>query len=322
MFIRDGGEYGFEANSEEEERERKRRTAELYQDRTPKDRRSRDGRVPYEERQIGGNRRDQNSIDRRPGIGQSGNRDAKKNDWTSFSSNADENTNKEDDFFDSLMSQLSNDLRDDASQNDSRGRGSRRHDDAGPKTRKVVVDSNTGAEDSFFDNLMAELGALDKSESFSRSTKSESLEDDDDFFSSLEAELSESLGGGFQNKNESGRDESDDEDFFANLESEISKVVDGSSSSGVDDKLRNDSFTTREVNDADDFFSSLIEDLAQEMEETEPVLMKSKKDASDTRRSSNLSSLTVPELKGLLRDKGLKVGGTKAELIDRLQNTT
>jgi len=48
-------------------------------------------------------------------------------------------------------------------------------------------------------------------------------------------------------------------------------------------------------------------------------LMKSTKVASDSRRSSNLSSLTVPELKDLLRSKGLKVGGTKAELIDRLQ---
>jgi hypothetical protein len=98
-------------------------------------------------------------------------------------------------------------------------------------------------------------------------------------------------------------------------------MVDGSSPPADDVKLHDDSFTTRE-NDADDFFSSLIEDLAKEMsnEETEPVLMKSMTVASDSRRSSNLSSLTVPELKDLLRSKGLKVGGTKAELINRLHS--
>lgn len=319
MFIRDGGEYGFEANSEEEERERKRRTAELYQERMSENRRGRDGSAPFDQRQTSGNRREQLSMDRRAGVGQSRDRNAKDNDRTSFSSIANENSNMEGDFFDNLMSQLSNDLRDDSSQNESRARGTRRHDNAGPNTAKAAVDSNTGAEDSFFENLMAELGgALDKSESFSsRGNKPASQVDDDDFFASLEAELSQSLGGDFQNENaEEGID-----DFFASLESEIGNVGDASSISGVDVALRDDSSTSREVDDADDFFSSLIEDLAQEMssKETESEVIVSTKAISDS-RNRNLSSLTVPELKDLLRSKGLKVGGTKAELIDRLQS--
>lgn len=311
--IRDGGEYGFEANSEEEERERKRRTAELYSDRVPRNSRGRDGRDALDQRQ-----NFRGEVDRRPVVRQSRDRDA-------TSSNADGNTNKEEDFFDSLMSQLSNDLRDDTTTaNDSRVRGSRRHDNAGPNTAKAV-ESTSGAEDSFFENLMAELGGgLDKSESYqSRSNKSTSQVDDDDFFSSLEAELSQSLGGVFQSDVEAGRDD-DVDDFFANLESEISKVGEMSSSSGSDVSQRDDLFTSSDVNDADDFFSSLIDDLAQEMsnEDTGPELMTSTEKTAIVSRSTNLSSFTVPELKDLLRSKGLKVGGTKAELIDRLQSAS
>jgi ABC-type uncharacterized transport system substrate-binding protein len=58
-------------------------------------------------------------------------------------------------------------------------------------------------------------------------------------------------------------------------------------------------------------------------EDTGPELMTSaQKTAIVSRSSTNLSSFTVPELKDLLRSKGLKVGGTKAELIDRLQSAS
>ena len=50
-----------------------------------------------------------------------------------------------------------------------------------------------------------------------------------------------------------------------------------SSSSGSDVAQRDDLFTSSDVNDADDFFSSLIDGLAQEMsnEDTGPELMTS-----------------------------------------------
>ena len=175
------------------------------------------------------------------------------------------------------MSQLSNDLRDDNAENESRARGSRRHDNVGPNAK--VVESST--EDSFFENLMAELGgALDKPDS-----KSRDRVDDDDFFSSLEAELSQSLGGVFQSMSESKEVEMDNRDT-----------------------LQDDFFSS---SDADNFFLSLIDDLTQEMSNEEKTpeaysdMMTSTKEISTTH--GNLSSFTLPQLKDLLRGKGLKV---------------
>lgn len=57
--------------------------------------------------------------------------------------------------------------------------------------------------------------------------------------------------------------------------------------------------------EGDDFFSSLMDDFAPEHHDA---------------NNGDLKSLTVPELKDLLRSKGLKVGGKKSELIERLQS--
>jgi hypothetical protein len=173
---------------------------------------------------------------------------------------------------------------------------------------------------------MSELGgALDEpSSSPSGKVKSQRNLDDDDFFSSLEAELAQSLGGGFGGGKKQEKEEySDDDDFFASLGQETRERVD-------DEELQ------------DDFFSNLIKDVASELElpRNEQTKLESRRDVSpstspppeetppketdstqaSTKRQSDFSSLTVPELKDLLRSHGLKVGGNKGELINRLQS--
>jgi hypothetical protein len=241
------------------------------------------------------------------------------------SSKTHDGAGKEGDFFDSLMSELSNDLRDGRSEDrELRSRGGRNHDYAGPNAK--VTERSRGAEDSFFENLMSELGgALDEpSSSPSGKVKSQRNLNDDDFFSSLEAELSQSLGGCFGSGIKQEIEEySNDDDFFASLEQEMGKSL---SRGNVDDEEMQD-----------DFFSSLIKDVANELESPRKKQTKSesRKDVSpftsladegtgstqvSTKGNDDLSSLTVPELKDLLRSKGLKVGGNKFELINRLQS--
>lgn len=255
----------------------------------------------------------------------------REDDWTSApSKNNGDGAGNDGDFFDSLMSELSNDLRDDRSEEGGpRTRGGRNHDYAGPSAK--VAEKSRGAEDSFFANLMSELGgALDEpSSSLSGKVKSQRNLDDNDFFSSLEAELSQSLGGGFGGEKKQEKEEySDDDDFFASLEQEMGKAL---SRERVDDEELQD-----------DFFSNLIKDVASELElpRNEQTKLESRRDVSpstspppeetplkendstqaSTKRQSDFSSLTVPELKDLLRSQGLKVGGNKIELINRLQS--
>ena len=271
--------------------------------------------------EIDSSRRDRGGAgERRPaGVRQSHDRD---DDWTSAPSrNNVDGAGNEGDFFDSLMSELSNDLRDDRSvEGGPRTRGGRHHDYAGPSAK--VTEKSRGAEDSFFANLMSELGGALDEPSFSPSGKVKSQRnlDDDDFFSTLEA----SLGGGFGGGKKKDREEySDDDDFFASLEQEMGKAL---SRERVDDEEMQD-----------DFFSSLIKDVASELElpRNEQTKLESRRDVSpltslppeeigstqaSTKSQRDFSSLTVPELKDLLRSQGLKVGGNKIELINRLQS--
>ena len=101
----------------------------------------------------------------------------------------------------------------------------------------------------------------------------------------------------------------DDDDFFGSLQNELEGALEESSSDdGVEDVL------------GEDFFSGLIDEIADEVEASQldtPAPSK-QKSASD---EINLAKLTVPVLKDMLRDKGLKVGGKKSELIERLQQS-
>ena len=78
-------------------------------------------------------------------------------------------------------------------------------------------------------------------------------------------------------------------------------------------------------NSDDDFFASLEGDLNEELSSsttsTSKVESKSVEHVptTNTATSGDLSKLTVPILKGMLKEKGLKVSGKKSELIERLQ---
>lgn len=316
-----GGEYEeYGSSAVEEEKERKRRLVEAYRDIAPpasSGRDGRDGRINGRETSFVDNKnrdnqrrgtddrresRDADRQERRPAPAMSARqpRDC-VNDWSSSTSS------------------------------NERIRGERRTDYAGPNTSSNtrVMDKNrrsAGAEeDSFFANLMSELGgALDEpTVSTSRGTaKSQRNLDNDDFFSSLEAELSQSLGdtafgSGTTMQDTKNTEEYSDDDFFANLEQEMGNAL----PRGRVDENTDDTFQ-------DNFFSTLLGDVRDELESprNEHNELKRNKGSSPPTtlsspgRSGDLSALTVPELKDLLRSKGLKVGGNKVELISRLQS--
>ena len=351
-----GGEYEeYGTSAVEEEKERKRRLVEAYRDIAPPASSGRDGRDGRNngrdtsfvdnknrdnQRRGADDRRESRDADRqerRPAPAMSARQPRDRvDDWSSSTSSNDEENSFSPgnrggggggDFFDSLMSDLNNDLR----TSSERIRGERRTDYAGPNTSSNtrVMDKNrrsAGAEeDSFFTNLMSELGGVldEPTVSTPRGTaKSQQNLDNDDFFSSLEAELSQSLGGtafgsGTMKDMKNTEEYSDDDDFFANLEQEMGNTL----PRGRVDENTDDTFQ-------DNFFSTLLGDVRDELESPRNEhneLERNKGSSPPTtqsspERSGDLSALTVPELKDLLRSKGLKVGGNKVELISRLQS--
>lgn len=341
-----GGEFGFEADHAAAEEELRMKTAELYKDRVPRGRKGRDG----DQRQ---NFRDDSRVNRRGGdererrpVRQGGDRSDSprgrdraprgEDDWSSFSSkpsSPDAGDDKEDDFFASLMSELTDDLSgsSSASEDGSRTRGTRHHDNAGPRPKAAPEKKPSGGDDDFFDSLMSELGgALEQPKPSPKNTnqkKASADDDDDDFFANLESELSSSMGNDFgdddaffdafeseiksNTKSTQGEEPDDfsDDDFFASLQQEMSESLNKSPES-VDTALR------------EDFLSSLIDDVADELESSNKDEANNRQHTpkeDSSQQTSDVSSLTVPELKDLLRSKGLKVGGKKAELIERLQ---
>lgn len=250
-------------------------------------------------------------------------RRVKEEDWASQSEAV--NNNDSDDFFSSLMKELN----DDNDTTPQRGRGTRHHDNAGPNIRST---ESSDSEDSFFENLMSELGSSLESESDERG--SSDIDSDDDFFANLESELSSSLGG--DSKPPRGGDDADDDAFFASLQSELTSSLSGGSDRDAD--YSDDDFFAslqKEMGNSksdvasfeDDFFSGLMDDVADELEKTESKGNSAKKNVKAVKTpngsyGSDLSSMTVPELKEMLKSKGLKVGGRKAELIERLQSSS
>ncbi|KAL7489756.1 hypothetical protein ACHAW6_015426 [Cyclotella cf. meneghiniana] len=381
----DGGEYGFEANSEAEERDRMRRTQELYKDRSDfraYDKSQRSGRGPnfredsratrtgrdfredsksprsMDDRQrFGSDFRDRQREDgardqRRPVREVRRNRDGPQNDkfgrsrrvteedWASASEAV--SNNDSDDFFSNLMKEL----QDDNDSSPSRARGARHHDNAGPNSR---TEKSRDSEESFFENLMSELGSALQTDTSSNPNPTRK-DSDNDFFANLESELSSSLGGELGPSSESdGTNGNNDDAFFASLEYELTSSLNDDDRRNKQKKgirrLQNDSsdddfFASlqQEMNDSlnqpsktqdttleDDFFSGLMDDVADELEMTkrkEKTVRKStvKSQYSPKDTIGDLNSLSVPELKEILRSKGLKVGGRKSELIERLQS--
>jgi transcription antitermination factor NusG len=188
-------------------------------------------------------------------------------DWDAFAANPSGNSDGEDDFFSSLMSELSDSLE---------------IPDSASSSNK-----DESKEDDFFASLMSELETDEiKLETKPKKESPTSKKvDDDDFFASLEAELQESL------------DDSTNDDFFSILEADL------------DDSLKSEKVSEKSTIE-DDFFSSLDEDLKSDNFMTKKTKLSSQ---------SDLSQLKVAELKAMLKDRGLKVSGTKTELIERLQ---
>ena len=323
----DGGEADTYEERIKEEEQRRRDRDELYKDR-PEPRGRRGDFVDTRS----------NKNDSRPerSVRDSSNDDRFGRDTSSEAAPGGSDSN-EADFFDSLMSELSDDLKEDrsTSRNEGRTRGSRQHDNAGPSVRTAQPQKSDSAEDSFFANLMSELGgSIDEQ----RSSGNDSGPDDDDFFSNLEAELSQSLGDDVGN--DSGKSASnDDDDFFATLQSEMGKLEETPSthrkeSASIDE---NDDFfaslqsemgkaleesSDGKVEDAfrEDFFSGLIDEIADEVEASSRQEDTSSKQSSSPEQI-DFAQVTVPVLKEMLRSKGLKVGGKKSELIERLQQS-
>jgi hypothetical protein len=106
-------------------------------------------------------------------------------------------------------------------------------------------------------------------------------------------------------------DRGQDDDFFASLEAELG--------SALDEKTSPDK--SKKVDDSKDFFEQLEAEL-------KPNKLRAKSNApsptevSRSLSATDLNSKTVPILKEMLRERGLKIGGTKSELIERLRNSS
>jgi transcription antitermination factor NusG len=243
-----------------------------------------------------------------------------KNELTSEKSAAD-------DFFASLMSDLKKDMNP-ALHDNHRSQPQMRQPPQQPNVRlrsePTLEANNANAVDDFFSSLLSDLNKnIDSTASNSEvnqiqlqnshSSTSQIDATSDDFFASLVSDLKKSPNAdvsptSFRSDTTSasepnfrptlGRDNMDnnkytiqqDDDFFANLEAEL------------ESSLR----SNNNVNKA-----SKNNDIRQN----------SPQDTMSSTLTSDLNKKTIPMLKDMLRDRGLKVSGTKSELIDRLSNS-
>lgn len=137
-----------------------------------------------------------------------------------------------------------------------------------------------------------------------------------------------------------------DDDFFASLMTELSNEASLSNKQQLPNAQRTGSAAVDRVDDSslrqdDDFFALLEADLGKALSENSqtrdedparqllPEQSTSKQStflgpkesapaATQLYNESNLDKKTVPVLKGMLKERGLKVGGNKAELVERL----
>jgi hypothetical protein len=158
-------------------------------------------------------------------------------------------------------------------------------------------------------------------------------QDEGDFFASLEAELGSVSDG----KPETRGASRDQDDFFAGLEAELSKELaapttksTGSSenevpANGVQKADGGDFFDMLEADVS--LFGGFVAELSQEPEapttkstgsSSKPKASIAEARPSSTPAPTDLSKLTVPALKGILKERGMKVSGNKAELLVRL----
>lgn len=189
--------------------------------------------------------------------------------------------------------------------------------------------SKDDSADDFFSSLMTDLNQSFASSSTSTTKRSSSdrksensinseSSTEDDFFASLMMELNDekqSIVGKRQVQKShpasNDFDRGQDDDFFASLEAELG--------SALDEKTSPDK--SKKVDDSKDFFEQLEAEL-------KPNKLRAKSNApsptevSRSLSATDLNSKTVPILKEMLRERGLKIGGTKSELIERLRNSS
>lgn len=161
--------------------------------------------------------------------------------------------------------------------------------------------------DSFFDSLVADLSD-DLGSSSNRNYASNKVDksSEDDFFASLMSDLADTpINNGGASRNYQPQREtqpkkppvsSSDDDFFASLGKELDEMT----VNGIDVE-----------ENLDDFFDSLV-----------PVTPKKETKPAPASQSKDFTGMTVPELKELLKARGLKVSGKKSELIERLASGT
>ena len=229
-----------------------------------------------------------------------------KDDWSAFVSPAQSPARSDEDaFFASLMSDLSDDL--DSSESEDSGSRQRGYT---PKPKKGQN------EEDFFSSLMSELAEDTDSAKggYSQPAVTDSAGGDDDFFAALEAEL-----GGYESK---GSSSDDSDDFFAKLEAEMNTK---SSEKPKSDSKDSDAFPDFDVSDFMESDKSTGVSVNKEEVQKSAMPQRTKVTASDSSpvfpggSASDLGRHTVPQLKEMLRERGLKVSGKKSELIDRLK---
>jgi transcription antitermination factor NusG len=227
-------------------------------------------------------------------------------DWSAFvSPSASSGDADADDFFASLMSDLSNDL-DNSNKKSSQNTQNRKDDSPG----------GSGDDGDFFDSLMEDLSEASsaplppKQRSAKPPPRPTTTNTDEDFFATLEAEL----GSAMNEKVGSSRGTDDaTDDFFAQLEAELSPDGDVAQVKDIQSDSDKPVIGTKIV----DF----VVTTSPVSETTTDNATKEKKKSTKSSSSdpSSLEKCTVPVLKDMLRERGLKVSGKKEELIDRLK---
>lgn len=248
-------------------------------------------------------------------------------EWDFFSDDPSKNEDTvnaakgEDDFFTSLMSELSGTLDETPDETTTRN------------SKKLTTPSKKNDEDDFFNSLMSELSdTLEESSEVKNPKKKEEKSDkkdgatssEDDFFNDLMSQLSDTQmeqNDGIQAGNNKSNKNSDD-DFFASLEADLNESLNefSDNSSPSSDQV-NDFFDAPTAND--DFFAGL-ESQIDEVSTGEVIhgsshaKAKNGGESQQSARKSDMNSLTVADLKDMLKERGLKVSGKKSDLIDRL----
>jgi len=233
------------------------------------------------------------------------------------------NQDSDDDFFAQLMSEIENEPLERT------------------KTTSSTSKKNNDDDDDFFASLEKEIEGPPSSEnkykpkggksnlnvagSSESDTYSASTADEDDFFASLEMELAADLGDtkevGVESKKEVATSsfatdvDPDDHDFFSSLEEELrSDLHQNENESNNSPKLSTSQYKETKPKILDDVQAPTIQKSTEEKENA----------ISSIRSSFDATALqktTVPQLKNILRDRGLKVSGKKAELIERITSS-